>query len=163
MGWTPEVPSRPPVDVLPGSSIQGEPRPPIHPSFRTRPLAVKRVRLVKIVAVEARQSVMHPAGQACPNRVGCWGVDASHASRRTSATSNMVSDHPPPAFQRQTNRILTDAWSLLFLIGHVEATCPGYRFHCEVNLGPHLRSLSPTPPKEQIQEKHSHEVFLKNV
>ena len=25
-----EVPSLPPVDVLPGSSVQGEPRPPIH-------------------------------------------------------------------------------------------------------------------------------------
>ena len=77
--------------------------------------------------------------------------------RRTSATSNMVSVRPLRAFQWRTDRISTDTGSFLFLVGHVEATYPGHRFHCEVNLGLRLKSLPPTPPKEKIQEKYQRE------
>ena len=42
---------------------------------------------------------------------------------------------------------------------HLEAIYLGLDFRCEANLGSHLRSLFPTPPKRQIQEKYWREVF----
>lgn len=52
-----------------------------------------------------------------------------------------------------------DAGSLPLLVRHLEAIYLGLAFHCEGNLGYHLRSLLPTPQKRQVQEKYWREIF----
>ncbi|KAF9783958.1 hypothetical protein BJ322DRAFT_1067759 [Thelephora terrestris] len=52
-----------------------------------------------------------------------------------------------------------DAGSLPILIRHLEALYLGLAFHCESNVGSHLKSLFPTPSKGKIQEKYWRELF----
>jgi len=80
-------------------------------------------------------------------------------SSSTSTTSSMVSADPLLVVRWRTNCVFTDAGSLPFLIRHLEAIYLGLEFHCEANLGSHLRSLSSTFSKRKIQEEYWREVF----
>ncbi|KAF9649477.1 hypothetical protein BDM02DRAFT_3230298 [Thelephora ganbajun] len=94
------------------------------------------------LAAEARMSVMHPA--AAPGIHPRLTV--LEGSRDTYILLNF-------------HHFQYDAGSLPLLIRHLEAIYLGLDFHCEANLGPHLKSLLPTPPKRHNQEKYWREVF----
>ena len=111
------------------------------------------------LAAEARMSVVHPA--AAP------GIHARltvlEGKRDTYLLLNFhhfqYGECFPPQMCDGSNPGSIDAGSLPFLIRHLEAIYLGLDFHCEANIGSHLRSLFPTSTKVQIQEEYWREVF----
>ena len=111
------------------------------------------------VAAEARMSVVHPSPTPGVH-ARLTVLEGRHDSYLLFNFHHFQYGECPTSPSRWwTNLVSADAGSLPLLVRHLEAIYLGLAFHCEGDLGYHLRSLLPTPQKRQVQEKYWREVF----
>jgi len=137
------------LDMLPGSTRR-----------LTRRKLPRLCSEEQALTAEARMSVTRPAGTPGMH-ARLTVLDGKRDTYLLLNFHHFQYGECPPLFQMsdESNSGSTDAGSLPFLIRHLEAIYLGLDFHCEADLGSHLRSLFPTSLKSQIQEKYWREVF----